>query len=75
MSHTELLPKSKTQAVRLLEVFTGAGRRRAWPPSKRTELLRKAIPVGNRFPWWCGARIDAAAIIRVATECAASGWG
>jgi hypothetical protein len=30
MSDTELLPKSKAEPVRRLEVFTGAGRRREW---------------------------------------------
>lgn len=38
MSDTELLDKPKTEPVRRLEVFTGAGRRRSWTSASRRRL-------------------------------------
>ena len=40
MSDTELLPKSKAEPVRRLEVFTGTGRRRTWTAEQKARLLR-----------------------------------
>jgi transposase len=42
MSDTELLPKSKTEAVRRLEVFTGAGRRRAWSAEQKERIVAES---------------------------------
>src|SRR5262249_18431917 len=42
MSDTELLPKSKTEAVRRLEVFTGAGRRRAWSAEEKDRIVAES---------------------------------
>jgi len=39
MSDTELLPKSKTEAARRLEVFTGACRRRAWRAEQKNRIV------------------------------------
>lgn len=37
MPDTELLPKS--EPLRRVEVFTGAGRRRAWTPEQKAEIV------------------------------------
>ena len=37
MPDTELLPKS--EPLRRVEVFTGAGRRRAWTPEQKTRIV------------------------------------
>jgi transposase len=42
MSDTELLPKSKPEAVRRLEVFTGAGRRRAWTAEQKARIVAES---------------------------------
>ena len=42
MSDTELLPKSKPEPVRRLEVFTGSGRRRTWTPAQKAEILAES---------------------------------
>ena len=42
MSDTELLPKSKPEAVRRLEVFTGAGRRRRWTAEQKVQILAES---------------------------------
>ena len=39
MSDTELLPKSKAERVRRLDVFTGAGRRRAWSGEQKDRIV------------------------------------
>lgn len=47
MSDTELLPKSKTEAVRRLEVFTGAGRRRAWSAEQKDRIVAESYTCGE----------------------------
>jgi transposase len=47
MSDTELLPKSNTQAVRRLEVFTGAGRRRAWSAEQKDRIIAESYACGE----------------------------
>jgi hypothetical protein len=42
VSDAELLPKSKEEPVRRLEVFTDAGRRRAWTPEQKDLSSRLA---------------------------------
>jgi transposase len=39
VSDTELLPKSKPEPARRLEVFTGAGRRRAWTAEQKARIV------------------------------------
>ena len=39
MSDTELLPKSKPEPVRRVEVFTGTGRRRAWAADEKAQIV------------------------------------
>jgi transposase len=39
MSDTELLLKSNSEPVRRLEVFTGAGRRRAWTAEQKAQIV------------------------------------
>ena len=41
MSDTELLPKSNAE-VRRLEVFTGAGRRRAWSAAEKARIVAES---------------------------------
>ena len=48
MSDTELLPKSKPEPVRRLEVFTGSGRRRTWTPAQKTEILAESYESGEK---------------------------
>ena len=48
MSDTELLHKSKPEPVRRLEVFTGAGRRRAWTAEQRAEILAESYESGEK---------------------------
>ncbi len=48
MSDTELLPKSKPEPVRRLEVFTGSGRRRTWTPAQKAEILAESYEVGEK---------------------------
>src|SRR5215472_7514538 len=47
MSDTELLPKSKTEAVRRLEVFTGADRRRAWIAEEKDRIVAESYTCGE----------------------------
>ena len=42
MSDTELLPKSKPEPVRRLEVFTGTGRRRAWSAEQKARIIAES---------------------------------
>ena len=48
MSDTELLPKSKPEPVRRLEVFTGSGRRRTWTPGQKGEILAESYASGEK---------------------------
>ena len=47
MSDTELLPKSKPELARRLEVFTGSGRRRTWMPAQKAEILAESYESGD----------------------------
>jgi transposase len=42
VSDTELLHKPKPEPVRRLEVFTGAGRRRAWTAEQKAQILAES---------------------------------
>lgn len=42
MSDTELLHKSKPETVRRVEVFTGAGRRRAWTAEQKAQIIAES---------------------------------
>ena len=48
MSDTELLHKSKPEPVRRLEVFTGAGRRRAWTAEQKAQILAESYESGEK---------------------------
>src|SRR6266540_5610816 len=48
MSDTELLPKSKLEPVRRLEVFTGAGRRRTWTAEQKAQILAESYESGEK---------------------------
>lgn len=48
MSDTELLHKSKPEPVHRLEVFTGAGRRRAWSAEQKAEILAESYESGEK---------------------------
>ena len=47
MSDTELLPKSKPDAVQRLEVFTGAGRRRSWTADQKARIIAESYGSGE----------------------------
>ncbi|HTP48533.1 MAG TPA: transposase [Casimicrobiaceae bacterium] len=47
MSDTELLPKSRPEPVRRLEVFTGAGRRRTWSAEQKAEIVAESYGSGE----------------------------
>jgi transposase len=47
VSDTELLPKSKPEPVRRLEVFTGAGRRRAWSAEQKARMVAESYASGE----------------------------
>lgn len=47
MSDTELLPKSKPEPVRRLEVFTGTGRRRAWSAEQKGWIIAESYQSGE----------------------------
>ena len=47
MSDTELLPKSKPHAVRRVEVFTGAGRRRTWTAEQKARIVAESCESGE----------------------------
>jgi transposase len=42
MPDTELLPKSKPEPVRRLEVFTGTGRRRTWTAEQKARIVAES---------------------------------
>lgn len=48
MPDTELLPKSKPDAVQRLEVFTGAGRRRRWTADEKARIVAESYGSGER---------------------------
>ena len=48
MSDTQLLPKSKPEPVRRLEVFTGAGRRRAWTTEQKAQIITESYESGEK---------------------------
>ena len=48
MPDTELLPKSKPEPARRLEVFTGSGRRRTWAPAQKAEIVAEIYDSGTR---------------------------
>ena len=49
MSDTELLPKSKAEREppRRVEVFTGAGRRRAWSAEQKQQIVAESFESGE----------------------------
>jgi len=47
MLDTELLPKPKAEPVRRLEVFTGAGRRRAWSVEEKVRVIAESYETGE----------------------------
>jgi transposase len=47
VSDTELLHKSKTDAVQRLEVFTGAGRRRSWTAEEKARIVAESYESGE----------------------------
>jgi hypothetical protein len=49
VSDTELLPKSKLEPVRRLEVFTGAGRRRTWTAEQKAQILAESYESGDEL--------------------------
>jgi transposase len=48
VSDTELLHKSRPEPVRRLEVFTGAGRRRAWTGEQKAQILAESYESGDK---------------------------
>jgi transposase len=48
VSDTELLPKSKLEPVRRLEVFTGAGRRRTWTTEQKAQIVAESYESGEK---------------------------
>jgi transposase len=48
VSDTELLPKSKPEPARRLEVFTGAGRRRAWTAEQKAQIVSESYESGEK---------------------------
>jgi len=48
VSDTELLPKSKPEPVRRLEVFTGSGRRRSWTTEQKAEIVAESYDSGDK---------------------------
>jgi transposase len=47
VSDTELLPKSKPEPVRRVEVFTGTGRRRAWAADEKARIVAESYTGGE----------------------------
>jgi hypothetical protein len=47
VSDTELLPKSKPEPVRRVEVFTGTGRRRAWAADEKARIIAESYAGGE----------------------------
>jgi transposase len=48
VSDTEPLHKSKGEAVGRLEIVTGSGRRRAWTPEQKAEILAESYEIGDK---------------------------
>jgi transposase len=48
VSDTELLHKSKPEAVRRLELFTGSGRRRAWTAEQKAGIVTESYDSGEK---------------------------
>ena len=48
MSDTELSPKSKPEAMRRIEVFTGVGRRRRWTADEKAQIIAESCERGFR---------------------------
>ena len=48
MSDTEFLHESKAEPVRRLEVFTGAGRRRAWTAEQKAKIVADSYESGEQ---------------------------
>jgi transposase len=48
VSDTELLPKSKLEPVRRLDVFTGAGRRRTWTAEQKAQIVAESYESGEK---------------------------
>lgn len=48
MSDTGLLPKSKVEPVRRLEVFTGTGRRRTWTAEQKARIVAESYEAGDK---------------------------
>jgi transposase len=46
MSDTELMHMSEPASARRIEIFTGAGRRRAWPESAKAAIVAKSEIAG-----------------------------
>jgi transposase len=47
MPDTELLPKSKAEPARRVEVFTGTGRRRAWTAEQKAGIVAESYETGH----------------------------
>jgi transposase len=47
VSDTELLPKSKPEPVRRVEVFTGTGQRRAWAADEKARIITESYAGGE----------------------------
>jgi len=47
VSDTELLPKSKPEAVQRLAVFTGSGRRRTWSTEQKARIVAESYESGD----------------------------
>jgi transposase len=47
VSDTELLPKSKPEALQRLEVFTGSGRRRTWSTEQKARIVAESYESGD----------------------------
>jgi transposase len=48
VSDTELLHKPKSEPVRRVEVFTGAGRRRSWTAEQKAQILAESYESGEK---------------------------
>jgi transposase len=48
VSDTELLHKSKPEAVQRIEVFTGTGRRRAWTAEQKAQVVAESYAEGEK---------------------------
>ena len=76
MSDTELLPKSKPEPVRRLEVFTGAGRRRTWTAEQKAQIVAESYEGGETVSAVARRHaLDAATVVRLAARSASAGDG